>query len=151
MAVKRKITAPQPVPIPEPTTDLQFADKVIRSPIPVVLLVWASRSENCAIMEKEIQYIAPSYQGRISFLSINADKNPETFGRYGIRSVPTLLLFRNRQVMDRIVGLWYGGALKARIDRLLELDRADFAYPGPKNLAQWAKEHQIYRNPPYVH
>ena len=151
MAIKKKDTAPKEVPVPEPITDLQFNDRVMRTNHLVVLLVWAPHSENSAIMEKEIRFMAPSYKGKVEFFSINADKNPETFGRYGIRSLPTLLFFQNRSVVDRVVGLLLGGALKSRIDRLLDKDRNDFAYRGPRNLAKWAKEHNIYGNSPYVH
>jgi thioredoxin 1 len=151
MAAKKKNTKPKEIPVPEPITDLQFNDRVMRSNLPVVLLVCAPHSENSAIMEKEIRYIAASYKGKLEFFSINADKNPETFGRYGIRSLPTLLFFQNRSVVDRIVGLLLGGALKSRIERLLDKNRDEFAYRGPRNLAQWAKEHNIYGNSPYIH
>jgi thioredoxin 1 len=149
MGEKRQRKKSEPAPIPEPTTDLQFTDKVIQSEKPAVVLVWASYSQQCSVMEKEVEHIAPHYEGKVGFFSINADKNPETFGRYGIRSVPTLLFFRDGQVVDRIVGLIPSGPLEWRIDRLLESRRGKRVVDVSGNLAKWGTPPQDAGSRPF--
>jgi thioredoxin 1 len=131
---------PPPPPIPEPTTDLQFRDKVLRSALPSVVLVWASYSPQCGVVEKEIEQIAKDYTGKVGFFSINADKNPETFGRYGIRSLPTLLFFHNRKVVDRVVGMIPIPPLRSRINHLLEYSHEKKVVDVSANLAKWEME-----------
>jgi thioredoxin 1 len=140
MKDQRQSNPPKPL-IPEPTTDLQFRDKVIRSLLPTVVYVWAPRSPQCELMEKEIERLAHEYLGKVCFFSINADKNPETFGRYGIRSVPTLLFFHDSRVVDRIVGLIPTPPLRARVDYLLETSSHEKGVVDVSaNLAKWETE-----------
>lgn len=141
MTKDQKDNSPPKPPAPEPTTDMQFNDKVVRANIPVVVFVWAPRSVECEALEKMLEQLAVEYDQQICFFTINADKNPETFGRYGIRAVPTLLFFHDCKIVDRIVGMIPMGPLKSRINRLLEAggDKPFIDIPG--NLAQWESDH----------
>jgi thioredoxin 1 len=132
-------TPPKP-PAPEPTTDMQFNDKVVRANIPVVVFVWAPYSEECEVVEKMLEQLAVEYDQQVCFFTINADKNPETFGRYGIRSVPTLLFFHDCKIVDRIVGMIPAGPLKSRINRMLESEGEKPIIDIPGNLAQWESD-----------
>jgi thioredoxin 1 len=91
-------------------------------------------------MGKEIERLAHEYLGKVCFFSINADKNPETFGKYGIRSVPTLLFFLDSRVVDRIVGLIPTPPLRARIEHLLESSHEKGVVDVSANLAKWETE-----------
>ena len=140
MTEKQKGTEQTKPPVPEPTTDMQFRDKVIRANTPVVVLVWAPHALQCDVMQREIEHIAPAYEGKVGFISINADKNPETFGRYNIRMVPTMLFFHDRRVVDRIVGLIPRIPLQSRIDHLLELSGSENSIDVTSNLSKWSSE-----------
>jgi len=136
--MKEQVKPNPPIPpVPEPTTDLQFRDKVLRSALPAVVFVWASHAPHCEVIQKEIERIAQEYSGKVGFFSINADKNPETFGKYGIRSVPTLLFFHDRKVVDKVVGLIPIPPLRSRINHLLESSHEKKVVDVSANLAKW--------------
>ncbi len=140
MTKDQKEKSPPKPPAPEPTTDMQFNDKVVRANIPVIVFVWAPRSPECEVMEKMLEQLAVEYDQQVCFFTINADKNPETFGRYGIRAVPTLLFFHDCKIVDRIVGMIPLGPFKSRINRLLDSEEDKPIIDIPGNLAQWESD-----------
>lgn len=66
-----------------------------------------------------VEDLSNEYSGRMSVLKMNVDENPETPGRYGIMGIPTLLLFKDGQLVDTVVGLQSKEALAQRIDKAL--------------------------------
>ena len=141
MTKDKKEKSPPKPPAPEPTTDMQFNDKVVRANIPVVVFVWAPHFSECEVLEKMLEQLAVEYDQQVGFFTINADKNPETFGRYGIRALPTLLFFHDCKIVDRIVGMIPMGPLKSRINKMLDPEEDHSVIDVPGNLDKWGRDH----------
>src|SRR3954453_21932782 len=108
-----------PVPVhqsPVTVTDVTFSDEVERSPVPVVLDMWAAWCGPCQRIAPVIEELASEMGGRVRFAKLNVDENPATAARYNVRSLPTLLVLKGGQEVDRIVGL----QPKSEIARWLE-------------------------------
>jgi thioredoxin 2 len=89
---------------PIEVTDASFRHEVLESPLPVLLDCWAPWCPPCILMAPVIEELARSLAGTVKVAKLNLDGNPKTAGRLGIRSIPTLLLFRDGQVIGEIVG-----------------------------------------------
>jgi len=85
-------------------TDGDFAKEVIESAIPVVVDFWATWCGPCQVMGPVIDAIAAEYAGKVKILKLNVDENPATPAKYGVRGIPTLILFDKGEVVDRLVG-----------------------------------------------
>ena len=96
-------------------TDATFASEVERSPVPVVVDLWAEWCGPCRVIAPVIDELASQMAGRIRFAKLNIDENPQTANRFGVRSIPTLLVIRNGREVDRIVGV----VPKAELERRL--------------------------------
>jgi thioredoxin 2 len=90
---------------PIKVTDATFASEVERSPLPVVVDLWAEWCGPCHMIAPVIDELASQMAGRIRFAKVNIDENPQTANRFGVRSIPTLLVMRNGREVDRIVGV----------------------------------------------
>lgn len=86
-------------------TDATFTAEVERSPLPVVVDLWAAWCGPCRVIAPVIEELAASMAGRVRFAKLNIDDNPATAARYGVRSIPTLLVFKGGREVDRIVGV----------------------------------------------
>jgi len=84
-------------------TDANFKQEVIESQTPVLVDVWANWCMPCRIIAPTVEAIAKQYAGKVKVGKMDADANT-TASQLGIRGIPTLLVFRNGQVVDRIVG-----------------------------------------------
>ena len=84
--------------------DSTFESEVLKSESPVLVDFWAPWSGPCRILAPVVEEIANSYTGRIKVGKINVDDNQETTMQYGIRSIPTLILFKNGKAFDQIIG-----------------------------------------------
>ena len=84
--------------------DSNFEDEIIKSDLPAMVDFWAPWCQPCLITGPWVEELARDYQGRFKAAKMNVDKNPMTPSRYGIRSIPTILLFKDGRLVDTIVG-----------------------------------------------
>jgi thioredoxin 2 len=101
-------------------TDATFGDEVERSPLPVLVDLWAPWCGPCRMVAPTIDQLAVELAGRVRFAKMNVDENPATSARFGIRSIPTLLVFKDGREVDRIVGVQPKAAIAARLHRTLD-------------------------------
>ncbi len=85
-------------------TDANFEEKVLKSELPVVIDLWAEWCGPCRMVGPIIEELATEYQGKAIVGKLDVDSNPETSVKYGIRNIPTVLFFKNGEVVDKQVG-----------------------------------------------
>jgi thioredoxin 2 len=100
---------------PIKVTDATFASEVERSTLPVVVDLWAEWCGPCHMIAPVIDELASQMAGRIRFAKLNIDENPQTANRFGVRSIPTLLVMRNGREVDRIVGVVPKAEIQRRV------------------------------------
>lgn len=98
-------------------SDQSFEAEVLKSEQPTLVDFWAVWCGPCKMVAPVVEELAGDYDGRVKFAKMNVDENMGTPGRYGIRGIPTLLLFKNGEVVDQIVGAVPKAKLKEMIDR----------------------------------
>ena len=86
-------------------TDDGFEQQVLESGIPVLVDFWAEWCGPCKMLTPILEEVAPKYIGKVSFAKINIDDNPRTPVKYGVRGIPTLVLFKDGEEETRHVGL----------------------------------------------
>jgi thioredoxin 1 len=85
-------------------TDLNFETEVLQSDVPVLVDFWATWCGPCRMIAPIIEELAGEYAGRVKVAKVDVDQNPGVATKYGIRSIPTLAVFKNGQVVEMIVG-----------------------------------------------
>jgi thioredoxin 1 len=100
-------------------TDQNFEDTVLKSDLPVLVDFWAQWCPPCKIIAPIIEELANEYAGKIKVGKMDVDANPEVPGKYGIMSIPTLIIFRNGQPVKTSIGAQGKEALKRMIDEAL--------------------------------
>ena len=96
--------------------DAHFQQEVLQSSIPVLVDFWATWCGPCQALAPTLDEIADDYQGKIKVVKIDIDQNPESAAQYNVRSIPTLLIFKNGNVEDSKIGLQSKSQLAAFID-----------------------------------
>lgn len=96
-------------------TDNDFDSVVTKSSIPVLVDFWAAWCGPCRAIAPVIDTLAEEYDGRVKICKMNVDENPVTPGKFGIRAIPTLIIFKGGKVVDQITG----AVGKAAIDNAL--------------------------------
>ena len=97
-------------------SDASFDQEVLKSSIPVLIDFWAPWCGPCKAIAPIIDELAKDYAGKLKVVKLNVDDNPETAARYGVRGIPNLLIIKNGQVKDQIVGAVPKGHLVKAVD-----------------------------------
>ena len=100
-------------------TETNFAQEVTQSPTPVLVDFWAEWCGPCKMIAPILDEIAGEYDGRLKIGKVNIDEQQSLAVQHGIRAIPTLLLFKDGQVADQIIGLKSKRDLKANLDRVV--------------------------------
>ena len=96
--------------------DADFAEVVERSPLPVVVDLWAPWCGPCRMISPALEDVATRLRGRMKLVKVNVDDNPSTAARFGVQGIPTLLVFRDGQLVDTSVGARGTAELQAWIE-----------------------------------
>ncbi len=85
-------------------TDANFKEEVLESNLPVLVDFWAVWCAPCFMIAPVVEEIAKEYGGKLKVCKLNVDEAPATASEYGIMSIPTVAIFKNGQVVDKIIG-----------------------------------------------
>lgn len=85
-------------------TDANFENECLKSPIPVLVDFWAEWCGPCRALGPLVDKVAEENQGKLKVVKLNVDENPETPARYGVRGIPTLILLKDGQLVDQLIG-----------------------------------------------
>lgn len=96
-------------------TDANFDREVLQSSIPVLVDFWATWCAPCKAIAPLIDTVADEYAGKIKVGKVNVDENQATPGKYGVRGIPTIILFKDGAVLEQVVG----AVPKSQIDALI--------------------------------
>jgi thioredoxin 1 len=89
---------------PVELTDSSFETEVLKSTLPVLIDFWAIWCGPCRMVSPIVEELAGEYAGKLKVGKLDVDSNPSTAMQYGIRSIPTLLLFKGGKVVEQIIG-----------------------------------------------
>jgi len=100
-------------------TDDNFSDEVENSSDPVLVDFWAEWCGPCRMVGPVVEELAGVYEGKVKVGKVNVDHNSEVSVKYGIRSIPTLLIFKDGEVVDQIIGAVPKPQIKKHLDAQL--------------------------------
>ena len=99
--------------------DNNFDQTVLKSETPVLVDFWAPWCRPCLMVAPIVEELADDYSGRVNFVRVNVDQNPQVASRYNIMSIPTLIIFKDGQPASHIVGFRPKEELKQGLDKVL--------------------------------
>jgi thioredoxin 1 len=100
-------------------TDASFKQEVLESELPVLVDFWAPWCGPCRMVAPVVDEISELYNGQIKVVKINTDENPSVASQYGIRSIPTLMIFKGGQRVDMVVGAVPKTTLSTTLEKYL--------------------------------
>ncbi|NIQ97464.1 MAG: thioredoxin [Desulfuromonadales bacterium] len=100
-------------------SDDSFESEVLKSEVPVLVDFWASWCAPCKAIAPVVDSLAEEFDGKIKVGKVNVDENPATPGQYGVRGIPTLILFKDGNVVDQVVGAVPKNQLEGLINKAL--------------------------------
>lgn len=100
-------------------TDANFEEVVLKSDKPVLVDFWAVWCGPCRMVAPIVEELAKDYEGKAVIGKLDVDNNPNVSAQFGIRNIPTILIFKNGQVVDKQVGAVPKSVLAAKIDAQL--------------------------------
>ena len=96
-----------------------FEEEVINSELPVLVDCWAPWCQPCLMVGPVVEEIAVEYQGKVKFYKLNVDECRDIAVRYGIMSIPTLLIFKGGKVVDQIIGAVPKEIISEKLDNII--------------------------------
>jgi len=100
-------------------SDNSFETDVLKSETPVLVDFWASWCAPCKAISPVVDGLADEYDGKVKIGKLNVDENPATPGKYGVRGIPTLILFKDGKVVDQVVGAVPKNQLESLVKKAL--------------------------------
>jgi thioredoxin 1 len=100
-------------------TDAEFENEVLKADKPVLVDFWAAWCGPCKAIGPTVEELANEYAGRVAVAKMNVDENPQTPGKYGIRAIPTLIVFKDGQVAEQITGAVAKAQIIKALDKVL--------------------------------
>ncbi|MCA1905979.1 MAG: thioredoxin [Desulfarculus sp.] len=100
-------------------TDDTFEAEVLKSDLPVLVDFWASWCGPCRAIAPVVEELSEQYLGKVKVAKLNVDESPKTPGQYGIRAIPTLIMFKGGQVADQITGAVSKSHIEQALGKLL--------------------------------
>ncbi len=97
--------------------DENFDDEVLQSNIPVLVDFWAAWCESCKAIGSSIDALAADYQGKVKVAKLNVEDNPQAPWRFGVRSIPTLIVFKDGAAQQTAIGVRLKEQLAVLIDQ----------------------------------
>jgi thioredoxin 1 len=104
---------------PVEITDTNFEQEVLKSNVPVLIDFWAVWCGPCRVIAPVVEEIAGEYEGKLKVGKLDVDNNPQVAVKYGIRSIPTLLIFNNGEVSDQMIGALPKAQIVDRVERVM--------------------------------
>ncbi|MEX2245351.1 MAG: thioredoxin [Dehalococcoidia bacterium] len=105
---------------PYEVTDANFENEVLKAATPVLVDFWAPWCGPCRMVAPVVEELSTEYDGKVKFVKLNTDDNIQTATKYGIRSIPTLLVFKSGEPVGQIIGFRPKSDLKKRLDTVLQ-------------------------------
>ena len=104
---------------PFAVSDAEFSSQVLDAGNPVLVDFWADWCGPCKMIAPVVEELAEEYDGQVTFTKLDVDANPKTAMEFGIRSIPTLLLFKEGKVAEQVIGAVPKSMLKKKLDKVL--------------------------------
>jgi thioredoxin 1 len=104
---------------PQDVSDNEWDAEVLSSDTPVLVDFWAPWCGPCKMVAPVVDELAEEYDGKVKFVKLNTDDNIETASKYGIRSIPTLMVFKGGEAVEQVVGFRPKSELKKSLEKAL--------------------------------